>query len=156
MSILKTVFLALPIAVFTPLVAVAADDAFATHFISEWDLDTDGKITLAEVTERRGSVFLSFDANEDGELDGEEQALMGEMRDTQHGEMGGQGMAKDQGHGAGMGHAQKQVEAGMHQGRMFDTDGDGRWTRDEFVGFSAKWHARMDSDGDSVITKADF
>ncbi len=191
MTSLKTILLTLPLAFAVPLVAAADDDAFTTHFMTEWDLDADGKITLEEVTERRGSVFLSFDANEDGTLDGEEQALMAEMRDTQHAEMGGQGMGNGQGmmgqghgqgkgHGAGMGQgkgmgqgqgmgqgkgmmgqggmgrAQMAAEAGMHQGQMFDTDNDGKWSRDEFVGFSETWLARMDTDGDSVITKADF
>lgn len=170
MKRLAPLFIALPLAG-AAVVALAQPADFRNHFMEEWDLNADGKITLEEITERRGNVFLSFDANEDGVLDTDEQALMAEMRDSQHGEMGaqgkgmghGQGMGQGKGHGQGMmgqgkgmGRMQMAAEAGMHQGRMFDTDNDGKWSRDEFVGFSSAWLARMDADGDSVITTADF
>lgn len=41
------------------------------HFVENWDLDGDGIVTLAEAQERRGDVFTTFDADEDGKLSAE-------------------------------------------------------------------------------------
>jgi hypothetical protein len=114
------------------------------HFVENWDLDMDGRVTAAEATERRGDVFFSFDANEDGVLDAEEYALFDEARDA---DMQGQ-----------PGYAQAsalRAADGMRLERN-DTDGDGVVSREEFVGNAADWVASMDTDGDGVVTTADF
>ena len=36
------------------------------HFITNWDLDGDGAVSLEDITTRRGDVFLTFDADENG------------------------------------------------------------------------------------------
>ena len=160
--------------------AQAQQGDFKAHFMGEWDANSDGTITLEEITARRGDVFASFDANDDGKLDTEEQGMMDEMRQSQHAETGGQGMGQGKGQGMGqgkghgqgmgqgkghgqgmgqgqgMGRMQQAAEGGMHNGAMIDTDGDGTFSKDEFVGMSDKWLARMDGNGDGVITDADF
>ncbi len=178
----------------TLMSTTAQAETFGEHFMSNWDLDSNGAVTLAEVTERRDSVFAAFDANEDGYLDAEEQATMSEMRDAEHASMEeegierprgmgqrqgmqGQGMQghgmRGQGNGHGMGAGQGQgmlamgkrgmggqfrmnAEAGMHQGRMIDADGDGRLSHDEFVGMSERWLARLDTNRDGQISETDF
>ena len=114
------------------------------HFVENWDLDEDGQVTLAEVTERRGDVFLTFDADENGVLDAEEYALFDEARAN---DMEGQ-----QGHGHG---AMKNAETGMHLA-FNDSDGDGLVTREEFLNHASGWMELMDRDGDGVITTTDF
>jgi len=149
-----------------------AADGFQEHFMGEWDLNNDGEITVEEVTERRANIFASFDADESGYLEAEERALMNEMRETMHGDEGmhtkpgkktghgmqsGNAMGNEMGMGGQqMGRLQKTAEAGMHSGRMIDANSDGRFSRDEFVGMSQRWHARMDQNNDGVISGSDF
>lgn len=140
---MKTIKLALPL-IFAATLAVAENGVPGSHFIENWDLDGDGQVTLAEAEERRGDVFLSFDANEDGFIDGEEYKTFDEARAN---DMQGQG-----GHGNG---AMKNAEGGMHL-QFNDTDTDGRVSRDEFVGRTKDWIAQMDRNGDGAVTTADF
>lgn len=114
------------------------------HFVENWDLDGDGSVTVAEATERRGDVFLSFDADENGFLDAEEYALFDQARAL---DMEGQG-----GHGKGV---MERAATGMTMA-VNDTNADGRVSRDEFTGNAAAWIASMDSDGDGRVTTDDF
>lgn len=135
----------LPLALF-----LAAMPAFAqqgqpgAHFVENWDLNADGAVTVAEAATRRGDVFLSFDYNEDGFLDAEEYVTFDEARAND--------MENQQGHGFG---AAKRAADGMLRERN-DTDGDGKVSRDEFLTNATAWIAEMDSDGDGVVTTADF
>lgn len=166
----------------TLMSTAASAETFSGHFMTNWDLDSNGAVTLDEVRERRDSVFAAFDANEDGYLDAEERGAMSEMRDAEHASMAeegierprgmgqGKGMGPGKGHGM-QGHGQQghgmggpgkggqfrmKAEAGMHDSRMIDTDGDGRLSNDEFVGMSERWLARLDSNGDGQISEQDF
>ena len=86
---------ALALAVALPLTAQAQDQAPAQpqapapaqaftpgeNFILTWDYDGDGKVALAEVLERRGDLFDSFDENGDGVLSAEELTAHDQMRE---------------------------------------------------------------------------
>jgi hypothetical protein len=50
--------------------------------MTNWDSDGDGKVTLAEVLERRGDLFDGFDVDENGILSAEELADHNAMRDA--------------------------------------------------------------------------
>lgn len=116
--------------------ALAEDEkmAFATHFMSSWDADSDGFLTDPEL------------------------ALMEEMRSNQHENVEG----KKQGHGTGQGMAkggagfQAEAEAGMHDRKAIDANSDGKIAKDEFVGMTQAWFARLDANSDGVIGTADF
>ncbi|SFL62012.1 hypothetical protein [Shimia aestuarii] len=70
-----------PHALFISVVLISATLANAepggpgAHFVENWDLNGDGHVTLAEATERRADIFLTFDADENGVLDAEEHDL---------------------------------------------------------------------------------
>lgn len=159
--------------------ALSSTLAFAqtpgTHFFDTWDVNKDGAVTIAEAEERRTSIFTSFDANEDGFLVLEETKLMDEMQANERKSMqengeGGQGMG--QGHGKGMGQGKghgKGHGMGKHAGMGnsgaghganghmgFDTDGDSKVSKAEFIGTTKDWFAKFDSNADGSITSADF
>ena len=65
------------------------------HFIENWDLDGDGQVTLAEATERRGDIFVTFDADDNGVLSPEEHDFFDEARANDIKENGmGKGMGR--------------------------------------------------------------
>lgn len=115
-----------------------------THFIENWDLDGDGQVTLAEATERRGDVFLSFDADDNGILSPEEYDLFDEARANDMRE-----------NGFGQGRSGNGPANGMLR-QFTDANGDGRVTREEFMNAVPAWFERMDRNGDSAITEEDF
>ena len=114
------------------------------HFVENWDLDGDGAVTLAEATERRGDVFRSFDADDDGVLSPEEHDLFDQAR-AQDMETNGMG------HGGGA----RNPANGMLRA-VTDVNGDGQVTRDEFLNTVPEWFTGMDRNGDGVITPDDF
>lgn len=156
--------------------AAFAQDAHGAHFITNWDRNDDGIVTLAEATEKRGDVFTAFDADEDGKLSAGEYDMFDEMRSTDQAamqaEMGGMGQGGGKGHGKGNGQGQNgnggmgqgngqgkmngnPEEAGMMRG-FNDTDGDGLVSRDEFMAKTPDWFAKMDRNGDGSVTVDDF
>ncbi len=135
--------------------ALAAAPAFAqqgspgAHFVENWDLDGDGKVTVEEATERRGDVFSSFDANDDGFLDTEEYVLFDEAREADMAQNGADHGGR-QGHGGMMRAADDMLLA------RNDDDGDGRVSREEFTANAAAWITQMDRNDDGVVTTGDF
>lgn len=115
------------------------------HFIENWDLNGDGAVTAEEARERRGNVFASFDANDDGFLDAEEYVLFDEAR------------AQDQAENEpkGMGKGARNPANGMRL-EVNDTDGDGKVSEVEFLDNAASWIKMIDRNGDGVVTVADF
>jgi hypothetical protein len=138
-QLLLTTFVAL-----TPLAAFA-EDTPGEHFMLNWDLNEDGAVTVAEITERREMVFAMFDDDENNALDAEEYVFFDETRaaDMENNAGGG--------HGQGGGRMQKGLTLAFN-----DTDSDGSVSLDEFLDNSAAWIELVDRDGDGAITSADF
>ena len=105
MKTVRTTLLAAAAATFALGATFAYAQESGPKIFEQWDADKDGTITLAEVETRRGDIFTSFDANNDGFLVEEETKLMDEMRDNQ------QEMNQEEGDMQGMGQGQGQAWA---------------------------------------------
>ncbi|MBV2358860.1 EF-hand domain-containing protein [Thalassococcus sp. CAU 1522] len=125
--------------------ALAQQQVPGAHFMENWDADADGQVTLAELQDKREQVFYMFDSDEDGMLDAEEYRMFDETRALDM-----QNNAANAGRGP-----MRRLSDGL-QLAANDTDGDGQVSRDEFLTRSADWLARIDIDGDGVVTLADF
>jgi len=130
---------AVGLAVLPDLSSAQTAPARGENLLLMWDADSDGTVTLAEVQTRRGDIFTAFDAHGDDQLTPEEMATLEEMRSLQQEEMGAYaGNGKGHGQGQGKGKAGQTID------------------RASFVAQSESWHARKDSNGDGVLTVADF
>lgn len=127
--------------------ALQAQEQMGGHFIENWDLDGDGAVTLAEATERRGDIFLTFDADEDGVISAEEYTLFDEARAHDM-----EGIPQGGGHG---GQPMKRAEQGLRR-EFNDNNGDGQVSHEEFVGNTPAWFAQIDRNGDGTVDSADF
>lgn len=143
--------------------ALAETQTPGSHFIANWDADGNGAVSLEEATTKRGDIFLTFDADEDGKLSSEEYDVFDEARANDQAQMKesmGQGQGQGQGQGMGQGHGKghgkgMNEENGM-QRAFNDVDADGLVSRDEFMARVPDWFAMMDSNGDGSVTAADF
>ncbi|RYH08767.1 EF-hand domain-containing protein [Tropicimonas sp. IMCC6043] len=127
------------------LVAQTAEAPFepGVNFLTNWDADEDGRITLEELQSRRDDLFAGFDENEDGVLNADEFAVLDQTRRDS--------MQRPADRGTGSGRAE------MSLGFVAaDTDGDGGVTPEEFHAATEAWMAMMDGNGDGVLTQADF
>ncbi len=136
---------------FALVLALSASTAFASghgnpggHFIENWDLNSDGAVTLEEATERRSDIFASFDADDNGVLSAEEYDMFDEARANDMKE-----------NGMGMGKNKANPANGMMRS-FTDADGDGKVTLDEFMASVPAWYAKMDKNGDGTVTANDF
>ena len=155
------------------------------EFMTQWDLDGDGKVTLDEARSHRADIFAMFDSDSNGSFSAEElegiddfklaqlDAGMGpghqRPEGLQPGQGRGQGMGMGQGRGMGQGQGMGRG-AGQGQGMMgqgffapaqdqmmaFDGNGDGAVTQAEFVAGTDRWFALRERTGDGVVTTADF
>lgn len=121
------------------------------HFIESWDFDADGQVTLAEATERRGDIFVTFDEDGDGVLIAAEYVAFDEARAADMESEFGAG----KGHGHGQGNGGQNASVGMTLA-FNDTDGNGSVTSEEFVGQSTAWFMMLDRNADGTITSDDF
>ncbi len=125
--------------------SVAAQNAPGAGFITGWDLDDNGSVSLAEIVERRGNVFFAFDADEDGVLTAGEYVAFDEARAAdqanENAATGGGGKGK--------------AAVGMTL-EFNDVDGNGEVSREEFASQSEAWFAILDRNGDGEVTTADF
>ena len=124
--------------------SAAAQGAPGAHFIENWDQDGDGTVTLAELRQKRGYVFYTFDADDNGMLDAEEYGHFDEARAV---DMEGQSA-----HAKGkLGRAQEGMTLTFN-----DADGDGQVSESEFLSKAKDWLALIDRDGSGNVTSADF
>jgi len=139
------------------------------QFMTQWDLDSDGQVTLAEAREQRGNIFDMFDADSNGRYSDDEikgidehklaqlEAGMGPGHQLPDGMAPPAGRGKGPGNGQGMGAAGQGLARPAEDGlRMFDANRDGTLTRDEFVAGTDRWFAMRDRNRDGVLTTADF
>lgn len=136
--------LLLTTALLIPVAAFAADGQPGSHFIENWDLDANGAVTLAELTEKRRDVFYTFDSDDDGMLTAEEYSYFDDARKVDM-----QNNAERS--GGKMGKVQKGMTIEYN-----DTDGDGSVSRNEFLANTTDWLAIIDQDGSGDVTFADF
>lgn len=123
-----------------PALAQQGDGVPGLHFIENWDDDGDGQVTLAEATQRRDDIFFMFDNDDNSVLDAAEYDVFDQTR------------ADDM---AVNGHGMGPADEGMAR-QVADADGNGEVTKDEFLSVTPAWFARMDRNGDGVITTDDF
>jgi hypothetical protein len=131
----------------TASIATAQQGMPGAHFVENWDLDEDGKVTLAEATERRGDVFASFDSDDNGSLSATEYDDFDAAREADMNENGGQ-----KGHGRGQ---MRKVQEGLTR-EFNDTDANGEVSLEEFLTRTADWLAIIDRTQDGEITTDDF
>ncbi|SFC50599.1 EF-hand domain-containing protein [Tropicimonas isoalkanivorans] len=113
------------------------------NFLSIWDEDGDGKVTLEELQARRGDAFLSFDDDEDGTLSREEFDALAAARQSGMQRPDGRGMRNPQGRRA-------------LRFETMDADGDGSLSQDEYLAAAEAWLQAMDADADGALTESDF
>lgn len=123
----------------------AQDQQPGAHFIESWDIDEDGVVDLQDITTRRGDVFFTFDADENGTLDAEEYIAFDEARTND--------METNGGHGNGNG--MRRASEGMTLA-FNDVDGNGEVSQEEFLARSADWLTVLDRNGDGSVTTTDF
>lgn len=142
--------LTLPVAALLILTAPAfAQDAPGEHFITNFDVNEDGAVTLAEAREKRGEIFYMFDQDEDGTLSDEEYSLLDQAHADESAEPGASAQS---GHGNGDGRG---AGNGLER-ELTDLNGDGVVTEEEFIAGTESWFLRKDRSGDGVINAADF
>ncbi len=165
-----------------PALAQAAAVVPGQEFLTQWDLDGNGAVTLAEAREHRSDIFTMFDSDDNGSFSVEElkgidsfklaqlDAGMGPGHQRPDGvQPGGQGMGQGFGKGqprgmggGGMGGGQGQGQgmgffAAAQDGMMaFDRNRDGAVSKIEFVAGTDGWFALRDANGDGTLTLADF
>lgn len=141
------------------------------QFMTQWDLDGNGQVTLAEAREQRGNIFDMFDADGNGRYSDDEIKGIDEHKLAQieagmgPGHQLPDGMAPPAGRGPGNGMGPGRQQGAAGQGlarpaedglRMFDANRDGTLTRDEFIAGTDRWFAMRDRNRDGVLTTADF
>ena len=143
--------LRLPLALTAALLAMGAASAHAaphghSAFITDYDLDKDGKVTPEEFKTVRGQRFAATDADKDGQLS--EAEYVGEYQDRLEAQLA-----------ASSDSAERKEEERVRQIRqahvrfgVLDRDKSGGISPAEFDVSGQRAFAEQDGDGDGVIT----
>jgi len=117
------------------------------EFVSEWDMNDDGMVTVEDLATRRADLFAMFDLNGDNGIDAEEQANMADtiamQQEVNHGGAHGQG-----GPGA--------LIHGAMTAEYADTNHDGIISADEWTAATPRLFAQLDRNGDGQLDAQDF
>ena len=143
--------LRLPLALTAALLALSAASAHAaphehSAFITDYDIDKDGKVTAAEFKTVRDQRFAAMDANKDGFVD--EAEYVSEYQ----GRLTAQLAASTE-------PAERKAEQEVRQIRqahvrfgVLDTDKDKKMSTEEFAASGVRAFAEQDGDGDGVVS----
>jgi Ca2+-binding EF-hand superfamily protein len=143
-------------------VAFAQPGGHGRGKLERLDTNKDGKITLAEMKSEAAQKFSELDTDKNGRVAKEEVAAHHEQMRAKWAEKraareaAGEGAAEHEGkcggkHGGRFG--------GKHMGRFFekmDTNADGSVDQQEFTQVVEKRFARMDENGDKVLSGAEL
>ncbi|MEP2530128.1 hypothetical protein [Shimia sp.] len=123
--------------------AVAGTQAGAAgpDFLDDWDLDANGGVTWEELIELRKHIFETFDKDGDGALNNAEYTEFDKAR-AATAERTGAPLALRAVHGFGR--------------NNFDTNLDGKVTRDEFEAGLRRWFSANDKNGDGILAPGDY
>ena len=143
--------LRLPLAVTAALLALGAATAHAaphehSAFITDYDLDKDGKVTAAEFKEVRGQRFAATDADNSGGLS--EAEYVGEYQ----GRLDAQLAASSESEERKSEQRVRQIRQAHVRFGVLDKDKDGQIAPAEFDASGQRAFAEQDGDGDGVIT----
>lgn len=144
---MKTFFLMSTALTLVVGMAFAQQGQVAENFFDQWDMNSDGTVTLDETLEKRAEIFDMFDQDGDGTLDAANWLLVAEHLAL---EEGGNARGLELGNGPG-----KLIRAAMDLGYN-DTNGDGVVTKEEFETATKTLFPQLDKNGDGVLTSADF
>ena len=129
----------------TPLAAIvllaAQSASAASDFPGNWDLDDNGGVTWAELEQLRVRIFETFDKNGDGALDSAEYTEFDKAR-AETATQTGAPLAR-------------RAVNGFARDR-FDTNLDGKVTRDEFETGLRQWFTALDKNGDGILAPGDY
>ena len=143
--------LRLPLALTAALLALGAASAHAaphehSAFITDYDIDKDGKVTAAEFKTIRDQRFAAMDLNKDGFVD--EAEYVSEYQ----GRLSAQLAASSD-------TAEHKAEEEVRQIRqahvrfgVLDSDKDKKMSAEEFAASGARAFAEQDGDGDGVVS----
>ena len=143
--------LRLPLAMTAALLALGAAAAHAaphehSAFITDYDLDKDGKVTAAEFKEVRGQRFAATDADENSGLS--EAEYVGEYQ----GRLETQLAASSDSDERKAEQRARQIRQAHVRFGVLDKDKDGQIVPAEFDASGQRAFAEQDGDGDGVIT----
>lgn len=167
-KIMKSILLSLTAAMMLSTPGFAQETAMqpGANFMTGWDINEDGSVTLDEANERRESIFAMFDADNNGAIAGDEYTMIEEHL-AMEAENGHGPAAQSSGQGKGKGKHQGQTMGGaspfggqegntINGMKTLDQNGDGAVSEAEFLGGTEAWFQRRDRNSDGAITLADF